>query len=129
MNIHALVVSKDEIKKRKGFTGADWWKDENGDLQIRVEAMTNRRHIPLIIHEIVEAVLFFEHGKNIEDTDKFDKNIQENPDDVLGDIEAGDLPGCPYAREHTAATACERVVFMELPCGSWKEYDLELAAL
>jgi hypothetical protein len=123
-NIYILTVPNEEIKKRKGFTGADWWWDENGDLQVRVAAELKdwRRIASLQIHEAVEALCTKAHGVTVAQVDAFDRKFEATHPDNHG-IEAGDAPGCPYAREHTAATACERVVFMELDAGSWKEYD------
>ena len=131
MNINAQIVSKAEISARKGFTGADWWISEDGTLQVRVERLaTYGRTMSLMVHEIVEAVLAKMHGVTVEQVDKFDLKFEaENPENK--GIEAGDAPGCPYGREHMAATACERIVAMECgvgSCDSWSEYDQELSA-
>lgn len=129
MNIHCLVIPNSEIAARAGFSGADWWFDENGDLQIRVAQMSSpEREMTLAIHEIVECALAKFHGVKVEDVDAFDRIVEEAEPEKHG-IDAGDLPGCPYAREHMAATACERVVAMELGIGSWREYDDELSVL
>jgi hypothetical protein len=131
VNINAQIVSKAEISSRKGFTGADWWLDSDGNLQVRVERLaTYGRTMSLMVHEIVEAVLAKMHGVTVEQVDKFDLKFEsENPENK--GIEAGDAPSCPYGREHMAATACERIVAMECgvgSCDSWSEYDQELSA-
>ena len=128
MNITIKTVPNEEIKQRAGFTGADWWFDENGDLQVRVAKLSSEeREAALIVHETVEAILAKFHGVKVEDVDAFDV-IAEKDDHS---VDAGDLEGCPYGREHTAATACERVVFMELmpKIGAWTPYDDELGKL
>jgi len=130
MNINAKIVSKEKIKSRKGFTGADWWFDENGDLQVRVEQLASYgRTMALMLHEIAEAVLCKQHGVSVAAVDKFDLEFEEaNP--TNHGIEAGDAVGCPYGREHNLATAVERIVAGGLGmgvCDSWSEYDKDLA--
>ena len=131
MNIVAKIVGKEEIKCRKGFTGADWWIDEDGTLQVRVEQLASYgRTMSLMLHEIVEAVLCKQHGVTVDMVDKFDRKFEdENP--ANHGIEAGDAPECPYGSEHAVATACERMVAASMGmgvCDSWSEYDKELAS-
>lgn len=130
MNIHILTVSNDQIKERAGFTGADWFFSENGDLQIRVAEMSSRdREFCLILHELCESLLWrLRHGTDVSAVDEFDARVEEAAPERHG-IDAGDQPGCPYALEHSAASACERIIATHLNIGSWKEYDDELAAL
>lgn len=130
MNIHILTVPNEEIKERRGFTGADWWYDETGDLQIRIACMSSwDREMCLAIHECVEAILWRKrHGTDVTPIDEFDEIIEEATPEKHG-IDAGDQPGCPYLTEHSAATACERIAATLLDIGSWKEYDDELSAL
>jgi hypothetical protein len=126
MNIHCLTIPNDDIRARKGFTGADWWFDEQGDLQVRVAKMSSwDREMALAVHEIVEAILAKSHRVTVQQVDEFDA---ANEGDDHG-LNAGDMAGCPYYREHQAATACERVVAMELQIGDWGSYDEELARL
>lgn len=130
MNIHILTVPNEQIKERQGFTGADWWADENGDIQIRIAQMSSwDREMCLAIHECAEAILWFKnHGADVSAVDDFDKVIEEVTPERHG-IDAGDQPGCPYALEHSAATAVERIMATHLEIGSWKQYDDELSAL
>jgi hypothetical protein len=132
MDIHILVIPNEEIKKRKGFTGADWWFEypEEGKvvLQIRVAQMSSReREAALIVHEMVEAILCHFHGVTVEQVDAFDELAEADDHSV----DAGDLPGCPYGKEHTTATIAERAVFNELQpnIGAWTPYDDELGNL
>ena len=126
MDITVKVIPNEQIKERAGFTGADWWYDEEGNLQIRIAQMSTReREMALAVHEIVECILCKFHGVKVEDVDKFDEVAEANGHN----IDAGDLAGCPYGREHTAATACERIVAMELNVGGWASYDRELGTL
>lgn len=130
MNIHILTVPNEQIKERKGFTGADWWYDDAGDLQVRIAQMSSwDREMCLAGHEMFEAILWFKkHGADVSAVDEFDARVEEATPEKHG-IDAGDLPGCPYAMEHSAATAAERIMATHLDIGSWREYDDELGAL
>ena len=128
MDIHIKVVSKEEIRLRKGFTGADWWFNEFGNLQVRIEKMSKPEYEKaLAIHEMLEALhcqLLGITGKQVDD---FDTAYEKEHPDLHG-LEAGDAPGCCYAVPHSLATAPERVY---AACAGiiWSEYDLELGAL
>lgn len=130
MNIHILTVPNEQIKERASFSGADWWFDDNGDLQIRVAQMSSDdREFALIVHELVESLLWkLRWGTDVSPVDEFDARIEEAAPERHG-IDAGDQPGCPYGFEHSIATACERAFVSGADIGSWKEYDDELAAL
>jgi hypothetical protein len=130
MNVIAKIVSKEEIQSRQGFTGADWWFDASGDIQVRVEKLeTKARTYSLLIHEVVEAVICKLTDVSVADVDRFDRQFEiENPDNH--GIEAGDAPKCPYGEAHMIATACERMVGVHLGIGktdSWSDYDKDLA--
>ena len=114
---------------RQGITGADWYFDRFGNLQVRVTRMSTwEREVSLALHEAIEAVLAKKHGVTVKQVDEFDEAFTSaHPEN--GGIEAGDQPGCPYGREHMAATACERVVAMELDIGPWTDYDREVGSL
>lgn len=135
MNVHILTIPNEEIKERAGFTGADWWFDVNGDLQIRIAKMSSlSREKCLIVHELVEALCYHtKHGTDVSAVDEFDRVVEEATPEKHG-IDAGDLKGCPYLVEHALATCAERAVFAHLSgidpsLGSWREYDDELSAL
>jgi hypothetical protein len=127
MNIGILVVPNEEIKKRKGFTGADWWFDEDGDLQIRIAKMSNPIfEKALSIHEMDEALHCQLQGITVKQVDDFDKLMEEKyPENHA--LNAGDEPGCPYAKAHSFATAPERVYIAEAGV-SWKLYDDEVGS-
>ncbi len=130
MNIYCLTIDNEKIKERRGFTGADYWFDENGDLQVRVAKMSSLdREKKLAVHEIVEALLWHKkHGTNVRLVDDFDEQFEKDHPENHG-IEAGDSDGCPYLKMHNAAIACERIVAGELGDDPWIEYDLELSKL
>jgi hypothetical protein len=126
-NIHILTVSNEEIKKRKGFTGADWWWDDEDTLQIRVAAELEdwRERAALMLHEAFEALLCKHNGVTVAQVDEFDAKFKgENEIDV----NAGDESDAPYRLEHTYATAIERV-FTGAAGVDWKAYDTRLGLL
>jgi hypothetical protein len=128
MDIHIKVVSKEEIKLRKGFTGADWWWDYWGNLQIRIEKMEKPEYEKaLSIHELLEAMHCQLLGITEKQVDEFDEVFEKEHPDKHG-LEAGDAPGCPYAAPHSFATAPERVY--EACAGiCHKEYDDYIGSL
>lgn len=128
MDIHVLVVSKKEIKKRKGFTGADWWFDENDNLQVRIEKMANKQHEKaLTIHEVMEAMYCRLLGVTVKQVDAFDEVYEAAHQDNHG-LNAGDAPFCPYAVPHSLATAPERV-YAAIAGICWELYDKEIGDL
>ncbi len=124
MNIHITVVQRKDM--RPEVDGADWFFDSQGDLQVRICPMSNWRHEFLLgIHEAVEAAMCRYNGVSQKEVDEFDRKYDETHEN---DIEAGDDPAAPYAREHCFATAIERILCAELGV-HWSHYDRELVAL
>lgn len=110
----------------RGFTGADWFWDDAGNLQIRISKLSNwRREVALGIHEAVEAVLCRHDGVSQGDVDAFDHQYERTH---ASDLNSGDDPAAPYAKQHCFATACERILIAAFGV-SWEEYDKELAAI
>ena len=122
MNIYIKVIPESE--QRPEVNGADWFFDENGDLQVRVSPLSDwRREALLGIHEAVEAIMCKHNGVTQQQVDVFD---QEYDKTHTFDLNAGDDPAAPYVREHCFATAIERILCAELDV-NWLEYDTELA--
>ena len=70
-------------------------------LQIRVSRMPNSIHeYPLIIHELVEALLCHAQGISDVAVDGWDFAHRD-------DLDPGSDPRCPYHAQHTAATDLE----------------------
>jgi hypothetical protein len=127
MNISIKVVPNKIVALRAGFTGADWWFDADGNLEVRVadEAGSWQEQTALAIHEAVEAAMCRHLGITVADVDKFDSKYQAEHEI---DVNAGDEPDAPYKVPHTFATAIERV-FTGV-CGvDWKTYDQRLSKL
>lgn len=121
MNINIEVIAR--AKMRPEVDGADWWFDVQGNLQVRVCPMSNWKHETLLaIHEAVEAVMCKSNGVSQKQVDEFDAAYDKTHDT---DVEAGDDPGAPYAREHCFSTAIERILCAEMGV-AWAVYDHEL---
>lgn len=127
MNVHILTVPNESIKTRKGFTGADWWFDEAGDLQVRVAAeLTDwREAMALAVHEATEAMMCKQMGISVSQVDEFDAQFKG---EYIVDVNAGDDPGAPYKVPHTYATAIERVLTGVLGV-DWLPYEKRLSDL
>lgn len=135
MNIICKTVPNDEIKLRRGFTGADWWwavvSLDNGkskeilNVRIAEELMDWRERAALALHEIAEALMCKWLGITVAQVDAFDAEYQRTHEI---DLNAGDEPDCPYAIPHTFATAIERIFTgcVKLP---WKPYDDKLSKI
>lgn len=122
MNIICKVIPESE--QRAEVNGCDWYFDENGDLQVRVSPQSDRRYeVLLMIHEACEAILCQHNGVTVAQVDAFDLEYDKTH---TFDLNAGDDPGAPYAREHCFATAIERIMAAELDV-NWLAYDTELA--
>lgn len=123
-DIHITVHPTADLGR--GFTGADWFWDERGDLQVRVSQLNDWRHeCALGIHEVVEAMLCKYNGVSQASVDAFDREYERTH---VSDLNAGDDAYSPYRREHCFATACERILAAELGI-CWDEYEKELSAI
>ena len=131
MDIHALVVPNEEIKQRKGFTGADWWFDEKDDLQVRiaVEIKKPEWRDALMNHEINEAMYARALGIMVKQIDDFDAEYEKGEGCYNRGLDAGDAPGCPYSVPHSLATAPERIYAAIVPGFCWREYDDEIGSI
>lgn len=125
-DIIVKTVPNEEIKLRKGFTGADWWW-EGETLQVRVAAELEdwRERAALIVHEVAEAIMCKHNGVTVAQVDEFDAKFKDGNEI---DINAGDEPDAPYRLEHTYATAIERVLTGVLGV-DWRGYDERLGKI
>lgn len=125
MNITIKVIPPNE--HRSCVDGCDWYWDENGDLQVRISPMSDWRYEALLcIHETVEAIMCKHNGVSQQSVDDFDVQFdKDHPDEP--DLGAGDDPKAPYKKEHTFATAIERIMAGAMDV-DWKTYDDELGS-
>lgn len=75
----------------------------------------------VFLHEFVEAMLTKERGISIAAIDEWD--TRKTP--LTQHMEPGDMPGCPYGREHRFAENLERLFVAELGL-TWAEHEEEL---
>src|SRR6516165_10297182 len=87
-------------KAQRYPTVGDWWFDKNGDLEIRVSALSDWRLESLIaVHELWEVLLCKHTGITEASVTEFDVEFEKRraPGD---DSEPGDSPKAPYRSEH-----------------------------
>jgi hypothetical protein len=123
MNIIIKTIPPTEM--REGVDGADWYVDAAGDLQVRICPMSDpRMEMALKLHEAFEAILCLHDGVTVKQVDEFDRQYDlDHPDET--DCEAGDDPEAPYAKQHSLATAVERIYTAHVGL-NWRLYDDEL---
>ena len=112
MNIHVEIIPHD---RQRYSTSGDWFFDEWGDLQIKVDDVGHWKSETMVaIHEIIEALLCKDRGIKETDVTKFDTDHPELEDPGLS-VEA------PYYEEHKIATYIERDVCLHLR-EDWNEH-------
>lgn len=111
--------------KQRYDTVGDWVFKPNGDLDIKVSRVNDRRTMFLVgLHELVEAFLCDEEGITTEDVDHFDMNWTPT-----GSIEEpGDSPLAPYYIQHLFAMKIEKMAAEQLGI-PWEEHKENLNSL
>lgn len=103
-------------------TVGDYWRDQNGQLQIRVSKLNNKyMEFLVILHELCEV--YFTEYKRIkeEDIKAFDEEFESKR--VKGNTdEPGNDPKAPYLEQHVLAEAIERIAATYLGI-NWIEYS------
>lgn len=101
--------------------GDYFWYD--GTLHIRVSEVPEHADysLPVIVHELVEALLCHERGIHSAVIDRFDMQFEAKREEGNTD-EPGDDPSAPYHDEHVFATIIERLVARELGI-EWSGYE------
>ena len=109
-------------------TIGDWFTDRNGNLQIRVSAMSDWRYEFLVaLHELVEWALCRQDGVSQHQVDVFDRRFEKER--LPGNYdEPGDAPKAPYQTQHCIATGVERIAAACLGV-CWSKYEAELNSL
>lgn len=83
--------------KQRYDTCGDYTVDEDGVLQVRISTAKDwRAEAAVIIHELVEYFLVRRSRIKLEAIDQWDKDHADAE-------EPGDVPDCPYAKQHRFA--------------------------
>jgi hypothetical protein len=107
--------------KQRYPTVGDYSLDEDGVLQLRVSnAKDWRSEAAVIVHELVEYFLCRRSRVKLEAIDQWDKDHSDA-------AEPGDVPDCPYGRQHRFAENLERLLVAELGL-RWDEHEKIIAA-
>lgn len=158
MNIIVNSIPNDEIKLRKGFTGADWWWEKQWQcnycyLHVRKPDVNNEPCPRCGGEKFVEQdILEVRVASELTDwRERMALAVHEVCEALMCryngvtvaqvdefdakfkgeneiDINAGDEPDAPYRLEHTYATAIERVLTGVMGV-DWKGYDTRLGKL
>ena len=109
-----IVIEDIPHKDQRYDTLGDWYTGPNG-LEIRVsrELGSPDARFLVALHELVEAYLCGKAGVTDEMVDRWDMTHVGSDD-----MEPGDLPGCPYGRQHRFAMLIEHLVAHELGLGN-----------
>ena len=106
-------------EEQRYSTCGNYWKDKNGNIQIRVSILNNKNMENLVaLHELVECLLIYERNIPEESITLFDIAFDESGS--LG--EPGDSKESPYRKEHFFATSLERLMAGELNV-DWNDYE------
>lgn len=109
-------------------TVGDYYRDEYGELIVRVSDMGNDKLVWLVaIHELIEVLICEHDGVKEKDITKFDIAFEKARKPGNTD-EPGDDEKAPYRKQHLIATAVEKLLCAELGV-SWKAYDDAVNAL
>jgi hypothetical protein len=126
-----IVIETIPHDQHRYETVGDYWRDEQGALQIRVSEMSDwRRELLVAFHELIEVHLTEDRGINEPDIKAFDEMFEAERENGLhgeGD-EPGWDPRAPYGKEHAFSEAMERLLAGELKV-DWKTYDKEVMSL
>lgn len=106
------AVSQSEMRPPYDMqtSGGDWFINDDGELVIRVigQDFSDAETFLFALHELIETKLCDVNGIDQAIVDAFDaENSAKCEED---DTEPGDLPDCPYHREHCAAMLIEHLM-------------------
>ena len=120
-----IIISSIPHEEQIYPTCGDYHETED-EIHIVVSDMGDEQleHL-VIIHELTEVILMRARGIPLQASTDFDLEVESTGKDV---DEPGDLPDCPYGREHNFATAVERMVGAALNI-KWADYTKAVDAL
>lgn len=107
-----IVIEFIPGKTQRYPTVGDYWIDDDGNWQIRVSQMRDKRsEIAVALHELFEMGSVMHVGIPIEKIDEFDIKfeVERESGEHPVDSEPGDDPLAPYHRDHVNAEVAERI--------------------
>lgn len=110
-----IEVASLQHKHQRYDTAGDYEAHSVYCWEVRISKMSDWRYEAVVlIHELVEMFLLKHHNISFDVVDKWDLTHPESDD-------PGELPGCPYRKEHLAAEKVEKL-FALLMGVAWDEY-------
>ena len=122
-----IIIRSIPHKSHRYSTCGDWF-EEDGTLVILVsEEMDPYSQQLVALHELAEVFMCQANGVTQKEVDEFDMNYEANrkPDD---DSEPGDSAHAPYNKQHSLATAIERMVCAQMGL-TWADHEREVEKL
>ena len=129
-----VIIETIPHESQKYETVGDYWM-EGDTLHIVVSELGDWKMEMLVaIHELAETLIMLSDGVPRESSTVFDKEFESAraawPGEIFRvtgkeygpDYEPGDSPDAPYARQHTYATAVERILAGAMNV-KWYEYE------
>lgn len=123
-----IIIKTIPLEEQKYPTLGDYWRDEDGTLQIRITETGNDFYATLVaIHELVEKTLTEHKGIRDEDITKHDLWVETEikKGNYPADAEPGEHPKSPYYEQHMLAERIEKMICKHLGI-NFTEYNEEI---
>lgn len=123
-----IIIETIKHSEHRYSTCGDWFRDEDGNLRIKVSDMGNYDYEFLVaLHELVEAWLCYNRNISEHEVTNFDKEYELNRSPANHE-EPGDSLDAPYRDEHCAATGIEKIMCSMLGI-PWSAYESAVESL
>lgn len=129
MSLNIRIQTIHHCQHRYDTVGDYYFDPEHNEIVIKISDMNNWKYeVAVALHELVEQTLCFARGIKEQDITEFDMKYERfrSPGDRVS--EPGDSREAPYHKEHTIATAIERL-FIEALGVDWADYEETISNL
>jgi hypothetical protein len=109
-----MIVNSIPHRLQRYDSVGDWY-DSSGVMHFSVSHMTPDMEMETLLHEMFEWYLCQKAGITAKMVDDWDFSHPDAED-------PGSLPGCPYRKQHMAATKISRLA-VKLMGHKWSDYD------
>ena len=123
-----IIIKSIPHKQHRYPTCGDWFFEPDGTLVILVsEEMDEKSQQLVALHELAEVLMCKANGVTQKEVDEFDMNYEANrkPDD---ESEPGDSAIAPYNKQHSIATAIERMTCAQMGI-AWADHEAQVSKL